>query len=115
MRILLLELKLPQSLRKRSRFLFNATLCMSCFKSLTADEFLICENLLTINRTLQSPPLLPFCANPCIICQLLCSVYQDCFFERLVAKVRLKKNSYINKPNESGISEQWLTRNAAGR
>nr|QFF90580.1 hypothetical protein [Vibrio parahaemolyticus] len=45
----------------------------------------------------------------------MCSVYQDCFFERLVAKVRLKKNSYINKPNESGISEQWLTRNAAGR
>ncbi|MEP7938355.1 hypothetical protein ABJY68_14705, partial [Vibrio parahaemolyticus] len=37
------------------------------------------------------------------------------FVERLVAKMRLEKNIYINKPNESGTSEQWLTRNAAGR
>ncbi|CAI2320877.1 hypothetical protein IFVP22_C160165 [Vibrio parahaemolyticus] len=45
---------------------------------------------------------MPFCANPCIICQLLSGVYQDYFFERLVAKVRLEKNIYINKPNEIG-------------
>ncbi len=53
MHILLLKLKSTLSSRKRSRFLFQAILVVSAFESLIVNAFLICENLLTINRTLR--------------------------------------------------------------